>query len=58
MLSVIENTDIAAVEMLLFSMPESLGLLAAGIALVVVAVSLRSLLERTASGHEVKGKRR
>lgn len=48
MLTLPEKTDFAAVEMLLLSIPESLGLLAAGVALVAVAVSLRNVFERLA----------
>lgn len=45
--------DLAAVEMMLVSIPESLGLLAFGVALVAVAVIGRWLLAR---GEEVKEK--
>ncbi|MGB7203405.1 MAG: hypothetical protein WBD16_14250 [Pyrinomonadaceae bacterium] len=45
--------DLAAVEMMLVSIPESLGLLAFGVALVAVAVMGRWLLAR---GEEVKEK--
>jgi uncharacterized membrane protein YidH (DUF202 family) len=45
--------DLAAVEMMLVSIPESLGLLAFGVALVAFAVMGRWLLAR---GEEVKEK--
>ena len=45
--------DLAAVEMMLVSIPESLGLLAFGVALVAVAVIGRWLLAR---GEEMNGK--
>lgn len=45
--------DLAAVEMMLVSIPESLGLLAFGVALAAVAVIGRWLLAR---GEEVKEK--
>lgn len=46
--------EVAAVETLLVSIPESLGLLAFGVALVAVAVIGRWLLAR---GEEVKDKK-
>ena len=47
------SADLAAAEMMLVSIPESLGLLAFGVALVAVAVMGRWLLAR---GEEVKEK--
>lgn len=46
MLVLFEITDLAALQMFLVTIPESIGLLAFGIALVVVAVLIRWFLGR------------
>jgi uncharacterized membrane protein YidH (DUF202 family) len=48
MFAFVENIDLAAFQTLLARLPESVGLLAFGIVLTAIAVSLRKVLDRNA----------
>lgn len=58
MLLFVTLADIAAVEMMLVSIPESLGLLAFGVALIALAVIGRWLLARGEEAREKEGIRK
>ena len=59
MLAIFENVDLAALQTLLVGIPESAGLLAFGVGLVMFAVFIRRLLAKAedAKTEEKQGKR-
>ena len=54
MFALFEFTHLASIDMLLVAIPESLGLLASGVGLVMIAVSIRRFIARNIEAEVTK----